>query len=440
MNFDRATAARYGFAPNQIDNVLYDAFGQRTVSTIYNPLNQYFVVMEVAPEYWQYPQTLNQIFLSTAAGNATGTQQTQMPGGTVKGVTAASAVARHRGVVEHQFAELERASQRDQRQHFQQQGRQFERQRGQHGGRNHGAAAGAGHATSTTTRRPRSTTRAVSSPRRSRSTCRPADRSARPRRRLRTPSARSACRPAIHGAFAGAAQAYAQSMGTIPLLILAALGVVYIVLGMLYENSIHPLTILSTLPSAGIGATLALLIFGTPFSVIALIGIILLIGIVKKNGIMMVDVAIQLQRNEGMPAKEAIHAAAVVRLRPIMMTTVRRRAGRRAAGDRHRPGRVAAPAARYYRDGRPDPEPGLHAVHHAGDLPVPGPVALQARQMVFRSAVESASGQSGNGYEGMTMKISSKPLAAAAPSLLLRRLHGRSRLPPAAGQRPCDLP
>jgi multidrug efflux pump len=125
----------------------------------------------------------------------------------------------------------------------------------------------------------------------------------------------------IHGAFAGAAAAYSQSMGTVPLLILAALGVVYIVLGVLYESSIHPLTILSTLPSAGIGATLALLIFGTPFSVIAMIGIILLIGIVKKNGIMMVDVAIQLQRNEGMPARDAIHAAAVVRLRPIMMTT-----------------------------------------------------------------------------------------------------------------------
>ncbi len=92
INFNRATAARYGFAPNQIDNVLYDAFGQRTVSTIYNPLNQYFVVMEVAPQYWQYPQTLDQIFLSTAAGNPSGTQQTQMPGVTVKGVTAPSAV------------------------------------------------------------------------------------------------------------------------------------------------------------------------------------------------------------------------------------------------------------------------------------------------------------------------------------------------------------
>ena len=110
-------------------------------------------------------------------------------------------------------------------------------------------------------------------------------------------------------------------MSTIPLLILAALVVVYIVLGILYENTIHPLTILSTLPSAGIGATLALLLFGVPFSMIALIGIILLIGIVKKNAIMMIDVAIHLERNQKRPAKEAIHEAAVVRLRPIMMTT-----------------------------------------------------------------------------------------------------------------------
>jgi multidrug efflux pump len=110
-------------------------------------------------------------------------------------------------------------------------------------------------------------------------------------------------------------------MSSMPLLILAALAAVYIVLGVLYENTVHPLTILSTLPSAGIGATLALLIFGTPFSVIALIGIILLIGIVKKNAIMMIDVAITRQREEKVDAKTAIHEAAVVRLRPIMMTT-----------------------------------------------------------------------------------------------------------------------
>ncbi|MGH8820132.1 MAG: efflux RND transporter permease subunit, partial [Rhodoferax sp.] len=126
---------------------------------------------------------------------------------------------------------------------------------------------------------------------------------------------------AIHGSFAGAAQVYGQSMSSMPFLILAALAAVYIVLGVLYENTVHPITILSTLPSAGIGATLALLILGTPFSVIALIGIILLIGIVKKNAIMMIDVAIHLQRDEGVPARQAIHDAAVLRLRPIMMTT-----------------------------------------------------------------------------------------------------------------------
>jgi multidrug efflux pump len=125
----------------------------------------------------------------------------------------------------------------------------------------------------------------------------------------------------IHGNFAGAGQVYSQSMSSMPLLILAALVAVYIVLGILYENTIHPITILSTLPSAGIGATLALLIFGTPFSVIALIGIILLIGIVKKNAIMMIDVAIHAQRERKVDAQTAIHDAAVIRLRPIMMTT-----------------------------------------------------------------------------------------------------------------------
>jgi multidrug efflux pump len=125
----------------------------------------------------------------------------------------------------------------------------------------------------------------------------------------------------IHGGFQGSAQVFGQSLTTIPLLILAALVAVYIVLGILYENTIHPLTILSTLPSAGIGATLALLLFSVPFSMIALIGIILLIGIVKKNAIMMIDVAIHLERNQKREAKEAIHEAAMVRLRPIMMTT-----------------------------------------------------------------------------------------------------------------------
>ncbi|MDP9155974.1 MAG: efflux RND transporter permease subunit [Pseudomonadota bacterium] len=320
VNFDRATAARYGFAPNQIDNVLYDAFGQRTVSTIYNALNQYFVVMEVAPQYWQYPETLKQIFLSTAAGNPTGSQQTQMPGATVKGVTAASAVGAASSTSSTNSLNSNAQANATTNSISNSKG---------------GSSSGSADSTTAETMVPLPALSSYVSNRTSTQVNHqsglvaatisfnlPPGGSLSQAQEALQNAAREIGMPAsIHGAFAGAAQAYAQSMGTVPLLIIAALGVVYIVLGVLYESSIHPLTILSTLPSAGIGATLALLIFGTPFSVIALIGIILLIGIVKKNGIMMVDVAIQLQRHEGMPARDAIHAAAVVRLRPIMMTT-----------------------------------------------------------------------------------------------------------------------
>jgi len=320
VNINRATAARYGFAPNQVDNVLYDAFGQRTVSTIYNPLNQYFVVMEVAPEYWQYPQTLSQIFLSKAAGNATGTAATQMPSGTVSGVTATtetSTTSSSSGTNSLNSNAQANATTNS-----------ISNSKG-------GNSTGSADSTSAETMVPLAALVSYSNSHTSTQVNHqsglvaatisfnlPAGGSLSKAAVAIDNTIREIGMPAsIHGSFAGAAAAYSQSMGTVPLLILAALGVVYIVLGVLYESSIHPLTILSTLPSAGIGATLALLIFGTPFSVIAMIGIILLIGIVKKNGIMMVDVAIQLQRNEGMPAREAIHAAAVVRLRPIMMTT-----------------------------------------------------------------------------------------------------------------------
>ncbi|CAE6730608.1 efflux RND transporter permease subunit [Paraburkholderia haematera] len=318
IKINRSTAARYGFAPNQVDNVLYDAFGQRTVSTIYNPLNQYFVVMEVAPDYWQYPQTLNQIYLSTASGNATGTAGTQMPGATVSGVKAATeSTATSSGTNALNSNAQANATNNS-----------IANSKG-------GSSTGSADSTSAETMVPLAALASYSNSHTSTQVNHqsglvaatisfnlPAGGSLSKAAVSIDNTIREIGMPAsIHGSFAGAAAAYSQSMGTVPLLILAALGVVYIVLGVLYESSIHPLTILSTLPSAGIGATLALLIFGTPFSVIALIGIILLIGIVKKNGIMMVDVAIQLQRSEGMPAKEAIHSAAVVRLRPIMMTT-----------------------------------------------------------------------------------------------------------------------
>jgi multidrug efflux pump len=320
VTIDRATAARYGFTPNQIDAVLYDAFGQRTASTIYNPYNQYFVVMEVAPKYWQHPQDLNRIFLSTAAGNVAGTQQTQMPTNTVSGVKVfVSVAAKTTASTTNVLNANARANQAT---------NAISNARG-------GASSGSADSTAAETMVPLAALAKSTNdhtaiqvnhqsglvaatisfnlpPGGSLSSAQAAIEAAM--RDLRAPAS-------IHGGFQGSAQVFARSLSTIPLLILAALVAVYIVLGILYENTIHPLTILSTLPSAGIGATLALLLFGVPFSMIALIGIILLIGIVKKNAIMMIDVAIQLERNQGREGKDAIHEAAVVRLRPIMMTT-----------------------------------------------------------------------------------------------------------------------
>jgi multidrug efflux pump len=320
ITYDRQTAQRYTFAPNQIDAVLYDAFGQRTVSTIFNPFNQYFVVMEVAPRYWQYPEMLKRLYLSAAAGNAAGTAQTQAPGGTVSGVTAytaeSAAAASSAGNALNANAQANAVT------------NSISNSKG-------GSSTGSADSTASETMVPLSamssyinnhTATQVSHqdgevavtisfnlpPGGSLSKAGAAINQAM--RDLRVPVT-------IHGAFAGAGQAYAQSMGTMPLLILAALVAVYIVLGILYEHTVHPITILSTLPSAGIGAVLALLIFDTPFSIIAMIGIILLIGIVKKNAIMMIDVAITLQREQKLDPKDAIHQAAVIRLRPIMMTT-----------------------------------------------------------------------------------------------------------------------
>ncbi len=323
----RTTAKQYGFDPNQIDNVLYDAFGQRTVSTIYNPINQYFVVMEVAPQYWQYPQTLNQIFASTAAGNANGTAQTQYSSGIVPTMTPALATGATVGVRRTASA-TGNTSALNSNAEANQLTNSISNSKG-------GSSSGSADSTAAETIVPLS---AFATFRNSRTSTQvnhqsglvaatisfnlPANGSLSQAGIAIDQASQEIGMPAsIHGAFAGAAQAFAQTTSTVPFLILAALVVVYIVLGVLYENTIHPITILSTLPSAGIGATLALLIFNTPFSVISIIGIILLIGIVKKNGIMMVDVAIQLQRKEGLDARTAIHQAAVVRLRPIMMTT-----------------------------------------------------------------------------------------------------------------------
>ncbi len=321
VTVDRQSARRYGFEPSQIDNTLYDAFGQRTVSTIYNPSNQYFVVMEAAPKYSQFPQMLDRIYLSAAAGNPSGTAQTQAPGGTVRGVTpfAAVAAARPNAAASNSLNADAAANART---------NSIANARG-------GASTGSADSTAAETMVPLRMLARYSS----RHTATEVNHQSGlvavtisfnlpPGGTLSKAAAaidaamRALEMPAsIRGSFAGAGKVYAESMSVMPLLLLAALLAVYVVLGILYENTVHPVTILSTLPSAGIGATLALLVTGTPFSVIALIGIILLIGIVKKNAIMMIDVAIQTQREQQLEAKKAIHDAAVLRFRPIMMTT-----------------------------------------------------------------------------------------------------------------------
>ncbi len=325
VQIQRATAKRYGFDPNQVDNVLYDALGQRTVSTIYNALNQYAVVMEVAPPYWQYPNQLDRLYLSTAAGNANGTAQTQMMKSTVSGVTAASAVS----AVSATTSTSSSTSLTNSDAEANATTNAISNSKG-------GTSSGSADSTAAETMVPLNALATFSNSHTATQVNHqggqvaatlsfnlpPNGSLSAAGQAIAEASQEIGMPAAIHGGFAGAAQAYSQSMGAVPLLIAAALGVVYLVLGILYENTVHPITILSTLPSAGIGATLALLIFGTPFSVIAMIGMILLIGIVKKNGIMMVDVAIQLQRNEGYDAARAVHDAAVVRLRPILMTTL----------------------------------------------------------------------------------------------------------------------
>ncbi len=321
VSIARATAMRYGFEANQIDSVLYDAYGQRTVTTIFNPFNQYYVVMEVAPQYWQYPQMLDRTYLSTAAGNASGSEQTQAQGGTVSGVTAYSAISAAQAAAAatnslNGNAEANAVT------------NSISNSKG-------GSSTGSADSTSAETMVPLP---AMSTYVNNHTATQvnhqnglvaatisfnlPPGGSLSQAQTAITDAMRHLGIPAsIHGSPAGAGQVFAQNMTALPLLLVAAFGAIYIVLGILYENTIHPITILSTLPSAMIGATLALLIFDTPLSVIAFIGIILLIGIVKKNAIMMIDVALHLQREQKKGAQDAIHDAAVLRLRPIMMTT-----------------------------------------------------------------------------------------------------------------------
>jgi multidrug efflux pump len=315
LTVDRDTASRLQLNPASIDNTLYDAFGQRDVSTIYNALNQYHVVMEVAPQFWQSPDTLKDLWISTAGGTVSGSQSTNAVAGTITSAKNAAANSAASLATDTAINAATNAL-------------------AQAG---HGAVS-TGAADSTAAEQmvplavisrylPGTTPLAVNhqgtfvattisfnlAPNASLSTAtaaihRAADEIGMP--------------ATIHGSFQGTARTFEQSLSNEPVLILAALAAVYIVLGILYESFIHPVTILSTLPSAGVGAVLALLVFHSEFSIIALIGVILLIGIVKKNAIMMIDFALESQRHQGHSPREAIYTASMMRFRPIMMTTM----------------------------------------------------------------------------------------------------------------------
>jgi multidrug efflux pump len=252
--YDRPTASRLGITPQLIDTTLYDSFGQAQVSTMYTSLNQYHVVMEAAPQFWQSPLGLNNVYIRTPSG----------------GEVPLSAVAHYVPTtaplsVNHQS--------------------QF----------------------------PSVTVSFNLAPGMALSDAAAA---------INQMEQKIGMPATIHGMFSGTLQAFQSSLSTEPMLIVTALLAVYIVLGILYESFIHPITILSTLPSAGVGAVLALMLFRMDLSVIALIGIILLIGIVKKNAILMIDFALAAERHEGKSSEDAIFQACLLRFRPILMTTM----------------------------------------------------------------------------------------------------------------------
>jgi len=254
LTYDRVTSARLGITPQALNSTLYSAFGQSQVSIIYTQLNQYYVVLEVAPQFWQSPEGLKQIYLNTQkAGNVPLFAVSKASPGTT------ALAVNHSGLFPSVTVSFNLAPSVS----LSQATAEIERMKVQ----------------------------------------------------LNTPSS-------VRGYFSGTLQAYQQSLSTEPYLVLTALLAVYIVLGILYESLAHPLTIISTLPSASVGAMLALMLFKIDLNVISIIGIVLLIGIVKKNAIMMIDFALMAEREEGKTTRDAIFEACMLRFRPILMTTM----------------------------------------------------------------------------------------------------------------------
>jgi multidrug efflux pump subunit AcrB len=254
VQIDRPAAALFGITPATIDSTLYDAFGQRHIARIYTALNEYYVILEVNPQYQLGPNALQRIYVLSQ-------NNTMVPLSQIASLTPAVTpiVVNHQGQFPSATLSFNLAP-----------------------GATIGAAVSAVQKATADLHLPRS----------------------------------------IAASFQGNAQAFQSSLSTTPPLILAALFAVYIILGMLYESTIHPLTILSTLPSAGLGALITLILVGRPLDVIGIIGIILLIGIAHKNGIMLVDVALEEQRGRGLTSEDAIHKACLLRFRPILMTTM----------------------------------------------------------------------------------------------------------------------
>jgi multidrug efflux pump len=320
---DRDTASRLGVTASQIDSTLYDAFGQRQVSVIYSAINQYHVVMEIDPRYTQYPASLNDIYVATSGGGASGTALSNSPAGTV----AAAAATKTTSATSATATAAANANNNSAR----------------NAAINSLATAGksstsSGAAVSTTKEtmipltavahyQPGNTPLSVNHQglfasstisfnlQQGASLGEAAAEINEAINQIHMPAS-------IHGSLAGTAQVFAQSLSNEPILIAAAIAAVYILLGVLYESYIHPITILSTLPSAGVGALLALMLFHTQFDIIGTIGVILLVGIVKKNAIMMIDFAIHEKRVHNLGARDAIFQACLLRFRPIMMTTM----------------------------------------------------------------------------------------------------------------------
>jgi multidrug efflux pump len=258
LNYDRTKAARYGQTARSLDSALYSAFGQSQVSVIYTQLNQYYVVLEVAPQFWQSPEGLKNIYLHPLDGNPTVTGNTPLTTMMTSRADTIPLSLPHTGLFPSATISFN-------------------------------LAPGVSLSDATVA--------------------------------IQQMQNRMGIPATVHGFFAGTLQAYQDSLSSEPILVLTAIFAVYIVLGILYESLVHPITILSTLPSASVGAMLALMVFHEDLNVISIIGIVLLIGIVKKNAIMMIDFALQAEREQGLNPEAAIFEACMLRFRPILMTT-----------------------------------------------------------------------------------------------------------------------